>query len=299
MLLWHGVNMGKKSKGPGFFNTQFITALISTSLVLILLGVIVFFVLTAHNLSAYVKENINIEVLLNDEMSTEDVAKLKDEISSRPYLKTIDYISKEEAAKEQAKAMGTDPSEFLGFNPFTATFEIKVHSDYANNDSLTHIERELKAKDNVMDVIYQKELMDIINKNIGKLSVILLIIAALFTYISFTLINNTVKLTIFSKRFTINTMKLVGASWGFIMRPFTSKSLLLGFLSAIIADGLILLGIYKLMEFEPNMIAVINMEVIAIVGASVLLFGLLISLSCTYFSMRKYLRMSSNELYHI
>ena len=291
--------MGKKKKGPGFFNTQFITTLISTSLVLILLGVIVFFVLTAHNLSAYVRENINIEVLLNDGMSQKDVARLKDQISSRPYLKSINYISKEEAAKEQAKSMGTDPSEFLGFNPFTATFEIKVHSDYANNDSLTHIERELKAKDNVMDVIYQKELMNTINKNIGKLSIILLVIAALFTYISFTLINNTVKLTIFSKRFTINTMKLVGASWGFIMRPFTSKSLLLGFISALIADGLIILGIYKMMEFEPNMAAVINIEVIAIVCISVLLFGLIISLSCTYFSMRKYLRMSSNELYHI
>ena len=150
-----------------------------------------------------------------------------------------------------------------------------------------------------MDVIYQKELMNAVNNNIQKFSIILLIIAALFTYISFALINNTVRLTIFSRRFIINTMKLVGASWGFIRRPFLNQGLLLGVLSAIIADAIIIGFVYWARSFEPEINTVVNMQVMIIVGISVLVFGLLITFLCTYFSLSKYLKMNSNELYHI
>ena len=252
-----------KNKAAGLWSTQFVTALISTSLVLVLLGTIVLFVLTARNLSNYVKE------------------------------------TKERALHEQCVDMGTDPSEFLGYNPFTASFEIKLKSEYANNQSLDKIAKQLKATKKVMDVIYQKELMNAVNNNIRKFSIILLIIAALFTYISFALINNTVRLTIFSRRFIINTMKLVGASWGFIRRPFLNQGLLLGILSAIIADAIIIGVVYWARSFEPEINTVIDMQVMTIVGISVLVFGLLITFLCTYFSLSKYLKMNSNELYHI
>lgn len=291
--------MGKKNGAPGLLSTQFVTALISTTLVLVMLGTIVLFVLTARNLSSYVRENINVTILVSDDAQQKDIDALQAKLEKTPYVKSLKYISKERALLDQCNDMGTDPSEFLGFNPFTASFEIKVNADYANNESLAKIEKELKQSKEVMDVIYQKELMNSVNSNIRKFSMVLLIIAALFTYISFALINNTVRLTIFSRRFLINTMKLVGASWAFIRRPFINQSFLLGILSALFADAVILGGVYWLSTYEPEINLVIDWKVMAIVGASVLLFGLLITYLCTYFSLSKYLKMTSNELYHI
>lgn len=288
-----------KNKAAGLLSTQFVTALISTSLVLVLLGTIVLFVLTARNLSNYVKENINVTILLNDDISQGEIESLQKSLEEQQYVKSLKYISKERALHEQCVDMGTDPSEFLGYNPFTASFEVKLKSEYANNESLEKISKQLKATKKVMDVIYQKELMNAVNNNIQKFSIILLIIAALFTYISFALINNTVRLTIFSRRFIINTMKLVGASWGFIRRPFLNQGLLLGVLSAIIADAIIIGFVYWARSFEPEINTVVNIQVMIIVGISVLVFGLLITFLCTYFSLSKYLKMNSNELYHI
>lgn len=289
----------KRNKATGLLSTQFVTSLISTTLVLVLLGTIVLFVFTARNLSSYVRENINVSVLLNDDITPGETQSLKQSLQAQQYVKSLKYVSKERALHDQCVSMGTDPSEFLGYNPFTASFEVKVKSEYANNESLAKITQQLKSTNKVMDVIYQKELMNSVNKNIRKFSVILLIIAALFTYISFALINNTVRLTIFSRRFIINTMKLVGASWNFIRRPFLNQGLLLGVISAIIADAIIIGGVYWARTYEPEINTVIDMQVMTIVGVSVLVFGLLITFICTYVSLSKYLKMSSNELYHI
>ena len=288
-----------KNRASSLLSTQFVTALISTSLVLVLLGTIVLFVLTARNLSTYVKENFNVTILLSDDIAQGEIASLQKSLEEQPYVKSLKYIPKERALHEQCIDMGTDPSEFLGYNPFTASFEIKVKSEYANNQSLSKIAKQLKGTEKVMDVIYQKELMNSVNNNIRKFSIILLIIAALFTYISFALINNTVRLTIFSRRFIINTMKLVGASWGFIRRPFLNQGLLLGVLSAIIADAIIIGIVYWAKNFDAEINTVIDMKVMIIVSVSVFVFGLLITFLCTYFSLSKYLKMSSNELYHI
>lgn len=282
-----------------FFSTQSLTSCISTTLVLVLLGTIVLLVMVANNLSTYVRENINVTVLLSDDLTDGDIKTLQSDMAQRKYVKSVAYISKEQALAEQSEAMDTDPTEFLDYNPFTASFELKLNAEYANNDSLTNIARQLRAESYVIDVLYQKELMQSVNDNLRKMSIILLIIAALFTYISFTLINNTVRLTIFSRRFTINTMKLVGASWGFIRRPFLRKAFVLGVISALMADGLIYLGLVWLEKFEPEIHTVIDWNVLAIVGGSVLLFGLLITFICTFGSLSKYLRMSSNELYHV
>ena len=282
-----------------FFHTQFLTSFISITLVLVLLGTLVLFLLIARNLSAHVRENINVTVLISDELPEDSVAQMKADFGRMTCVKSLQYISKEEALREQTEAMGTDPSEFIGYNPFTASLEMKMKADYANNDSLSLIVQQLKADPRVMDVLYQKELIQEVNDNIQKVSLILLIIAGLFTYISFQLINNTVRLTIFSRRFTINTMKLVGASWSFIRRPFLKRAFTLGVASAIAADGLLYFGYHWLQKFEPEINTVVNLEVLLIVGGSVLLFGLLITFLCTYGSLGRYLRMTSNELYHV
>lgn len=286
-------------KRPSFLNTQTITTTISTTLVLVVLGIIVLFVLTAHNLSNFVKENINVSVLISDELDSLQIKQMEEAFKLAPYAKSVEYISKEQALQEEIKAQGVDPTEFIGMNPYTASFEIKINADYANPDSLQAAVKALKGNSNIVDVIYSKDLIKSVNDNIRKASIILLIIAALFTYISFALINNTVRLTIFSKRFIINTMKLVGASWNFIRRPFLAHSFTLGIVSAIIADALILFGLYWLKSFEPQITSVINLKVVAIVTASIFLMGVLITFVCTYLSLNKYLKMSSNELYYI
>lgn len=286
-------------KRHSFLSTQFITAAISTTLVLVLLGIIVLFVITAQNLSTYVKENINVSVLISDEMDSLQIKSMEKMLKQAPYAKSVEYISKEQALVEEIQAQGIDPTEFIGVNPYTASFEVKIHADHANPDSISSAVKKLKGNPNVVDVIYSKDLIKSVNDNIRKVSIILLIIAALFTYISFALINNTVRLTIFSKRFIINTMKLVGASWNFIRRPFLTQSFTLGIASAIIADALIIGGIYWLHNFEPQITAVIDLKAIIIVSAAVLLFGIIITYFCTLFSLNKYLKMSSNELYYI
>ena len=280
-------------------STQFITPAISTTLVLLLLGTIVFFVLTARNLSDYVRENINISILVSDDLSAPATAKLKTQLTSAPYVKTIRYVSKERALKEATRMMGADPAEFLGYNPFTASFEINLTADYATPEQIEHIVSKLKLIDSVVDVVYQRDLIESVNRNIQKLSLLLLIIAALFTYISFALINNTVRLAIFSKRFIINTMKLVGAKWSFIRRPFLLNGALLGVASGVLADGLLYGGYAWLLSYEPEIHHVVNYDVLLIVGFSVLVFGLLITTLCTFVSLQKYLRMSTNKLYYI
>ena len=286
-------------KQSHFSSTQIITPSISTTLVLLLLGTIVFFVLTAHNLSNYVKENINISILISDELDSKQIANLRNEFGKTDYVKSIDYISKEQALLDATTDMGTDPAEFLGYNPFTASFEVKLKAEHATPEEIDEIVNNVKKHPSVVDVIYQKDLIKSVNRNLQKVSIVLLVFAVLFTYISFVLINNTVRLSIFSKRFIINTMKLVGAKWSFIRRPFLANGFALGVISAIIADALLYAGYVWAQKYEQDLNLVVNDEVLIIVGASVLVFGLLITFLCTFISVQKYLKMSTNKLYYV
>lgn len=292
--------MGKKNRHSGsFIDMQFVTSTISTMLVLLLLGLVVFFVLSANNLSVYVKENISFSLLISDDMRESSILKFQKELNNEPFVKETTYISKKQALKEQTEAMGTDPKEFLGYNPFTASIEIKLNSDYANSDSIAKIEKKLKKNSNILEVKYPQELMDAVNSNIKKISIVLLSLAGLLTLISFALINNTIRLTIYSKRFLIHTMKLVGASWGFIRRPFLKRNIWSGIFAGLIADGILMGGAYALVSYEPELIRIITPDVMLIVSASVLLFGILITFFCAYASINKYLKMKASSLYYI
>ena len=288
-----------KNNSVSYFDMQFITSSISTTLVLLLLGLVVFFVLAAHNLSIYVRGNINFSVLISDDMKEADILKLQKRLDKEPFVKQTEYISKKQALKEQTEAMGTDPEEFLGYNPFTASIEIKLHSDYANSDSIAKIEKLIKKNTNIQEVLYQRELIDLVNENIRNISLVLLTLAVVLTLISFALINNTIRLAIYSKRFLIHTMKLVGASWGFIRRPFLRRNIWSGVLAGIMADAILMGAAYWLVSYEPELIRVITPEVMLLVSGSVLVFGIIITFLCAYLSINKYLRMKASTLYYI
>ena len=278
---------------------QLVTLCISTAMVLVLLGLVVFSVQTSRNLSQWVKENLTVTVVFNDEVSVGDAKQFQQDLIHRPFSKDIHYISREQALKEQTEAMGSDPSEFLGMNPFPATLELQLHSDYANADSLVWISEELRKNPKVTDVAYQVDLMDSVNRNLAKLNILLLVLAVLLTFISFSLINNTVRLSVYSRRFLIHTMKLVGASWGFIRRPFMKQGLLVGILAALIAIIVLGSGVYGLYYYEPGIQFIITWRELVITGLAVLVFGLVITLTCSYISVNRFLRMPPGELYKI
>ena len=292
--------MGKKrNKTRVRHGLQGVTLCISTALVLILLGMVVFSVLSARNLSAYVKENLTVTMMLGEDITDPEARRLCDELRSKPYINRITYISKEQALKEQTEAMGTDPSEFLGMNPFVASIELQLEAQYANTDSLKWISKNLKSDKRVTDITYPQDLMDSVNRNLNKINLVLLVLAVLLTCVSFSLINNTVKLGMYARRFTIHTMKLVGASWGFIRRPFLRKSIGIGVLAAVLADGVLAGGVYVLYTYEPGVMTVVTWPVLAVTGGAVFLFGVLITLLCAYFSVNKFLRMKAGDLYKI
>ncbi|EJX00655.1 cell division protein FtsX [gut metagenome] len=289
--------MSKKNLGGGL-DMQFITSSISTTLVLLLLGLVVFFVLAAHNLSIYVKENISFSVLVSDDMKEADILKLQKRLDKEAFVKHSTYISKKQALREQTEAMGTDPQEFLGYNPFTASIEIKLYSQYANSDSIAKIEKRIRKNTNIQEVLYQKDLIDAVNENIRNISLMLLGLAAILALISFALINNTIRLTIYSKRFLIHTMKLVGASWSFIRRPFLRRNFWIGVLAACLTDGILWAAALWMVTYEPELVAVITPKVMLMVSGAVLIFGVLITWLCAWFSINKYLKMNANALYY-
>lgn len=282
-----------------FFNMQFVTSSISTTLVLLLLGMVVFFVLSANNLSDYMRENISISVIVSDDMKEPEALKFQKQMDGKAYVKESAYISKEQALKEQTEAMGTDPAEFLGYNPLKASIELRLHAEYANSDSIAWIEKEIKTQKKVMEVRYPQDLLDLVNRNIQRLSLFLLGLAALLTLISFALINNTIQLAVYANRFLIHTMKLVGASWGFIRRPFLVRNLWIGVSAATVADAILMATAYMLVRYEPQLIEIMPPTTLLAVVVSVFVFGIIITGMCAYLSINKYLRMKAGTLYYI
>ena len=290
----------KPNKARNRYGLQVITLCIRTSLVLILLGVVVLSVFTTRHLTNYVKENLVVTMMLEQDMTNPEARLLCTRLKTRPYIKNLSFISKEQALKEQTAAMGSDPSEFIGGdNPFLSSIELTLRGDYANNDSLKWISKELKAYPKVSEITYQQDLIESVNNTLGKVSLVLLVLAGLLTFVSFSLINNTVRLSIYARRFSIHTMKLVGASWGFIRRPFVMQAVGIGVVAALLAIGILGGCIYALSRYEEGLFNVVTWDVLAVTGGSILLFGVLITALCAGISVNKFLRMKAGELYKI
>lgn len=276
---------------------QALTSTISTTFVLVLMGLVIMCALTARRLGESVRQSLAVTVMMTDEASNAEAKALKAKLEKRKWVKDITLITREQALKEQTEAMGQDPTEFLGQNPFTPSLELHLEADYACTDSLLWISKRLKSQSKVSDVIYQKDLVESLNRNLHKVAYILLGMAVLLGLVTLVLINNTVRLSVYSRRFIIHTMRLVGASWGFIRRPFMLRAMWIGLAAGILADAVLVGGVHTLLQYDPSTIEYVTPENVGITLLSVLVFGLLLTLLCTFASVSHYLGMREGEMY--
>ncbi len=277
--------------------SSYFSTVISISLVLFMLGTLGLIVLHAKKLSDYVKENIGFSVILKENVKEVDIVQLQKTLDAANYVKSTEYITKEKAAESLKNDLGEDFISFLGYNPLLASIEVRLKADFANNDSIAWIERELLSNSKVKEVIYQKSLISMVNENIKKISLVMLAFSTLLLIISIALINNTIRLSIYSKRFLIKSMQLVGATKGFIRRPFVIKGLLHGIYAGIISVALLVGLLYIAQREIPELLFLQDEQLIAILFAFVILLGVLISWLSTFLAVRKYLRLKTDDLY--
>ncbi len=292
-------NQKPKKYKESFFNLHF-TSTVSISLVLFMIGLIVSLYLTTHYFTVKSKENISLSIILNDTISESDLLRLERYLSATEYTKQIVYISRDSALKEHIAAIGEDPSEFLGYNPLSASLEVFLTSEYASTDSINNvILPRLQIFDGITNITYQKEMIELLNNNVNKLSLILSLIALVMLFISIVLINNTIRLSIYSKRFIINTMQLVGAKNSFIRRPFVNRSLINSFIATFLA--LLMLGgsIYLVQTQIGTTINLYQLEIIIPVVVIIFFISLIINYIATVVAVNRYLRMRTEQLYFI
>lgn len=288
----------KKISTSRFVNAK-ITSTISVTLVLVLLGMTILVWFLGNGLSGYVKENISFSIILDTDITDAQIQRIRKDIDSQPFVKASRYVSKEEAKDQLIKDLGEDPEELLGYNPAYDAIEIFLYSEYANSDSIAHISKVIKEKSNVDDLLYRQEAIDLINDNISKITAVLLVISLVLLFISFALIRNTIRLSIYSKRFIINTMKLVGANSSFIRKPFIRSNIINGVVAGVLANIFILLILYYFNREYTELRAFVDMMELGIVFSIVVFLGVIISVIATHFAVNRYLRMETDNLYYV
>ena len=280
-------------------NIQTLSVYISTTLVLLLLGIMGILFVSGQSVSKKIKENFNMTVIIDSKVNEQTILELKKEIEQKEYVLGCKYISKEDALNEAKESQGADPMELLGENPYEAELEINLKQEFSDVEQMAVIEKELLKNTEVTEVIYHKGHIDTVNRNINKVALMLLVLLVLLTVISWSLISNLVRLSIYSKRFLLHTMKLVGATWGFIRRPFLLNNMLIGFVSGIIANSILGFAIYMIQQRSPEVAMLLPTNGLAIIGAAVIAFGITICTLCAFLSVNRFLRMRNNDLYFI
>ena len=275
-----------------------ITTIVSLSLVLFMLGLLGIIILNTRKLSDNFKENIGFQVIINDNAKEVDVEHLTKTLDASDYVKSTQFITKDEAAKKLQQDLGEDFVNFLGFNPLSASISVHLKAEYANIDSLTWIEKDLLDTKLVKEVVYQKSLVSMINENVKKISLVILLFSGLLMVIALALINNTIRLSIYSKRFLIKTMQLVGATQGFIRRPFVLKGIKHGIYGAVIAIAMLIGFLYFLQKQLPELAELQDEKMLVSLFGLVIVLGIIISWISTSLAVRKYLRLKSDELYY-
>lgn len=279
------------------FHPSSITVIISLSLVLFMLGLTSLLIYNAQKLTNSIKENIGFQIYLKDSIPDNILHDLQTELSQMPFTHNIQYISKEAAAEQLKKDLGEDFISFLGYNPLSASIDIKLNAEYANNDSLQKIERILADKPFVKEITYQKNLINKINRNTKIIVLYLIFFGLILIVIAVTLINNTIRLSIYSKRFLIRTMYLVGATKFFIGKPFVIKSIISGIIASFIAAFMITGIWYISIQYVPQITLLQSIWMWVITFSAVFVAGIIISGLSAWLSVSYYLRLQYSDLY--
>ncbi|MEO6883772.1 MAG: permease-like cell division protein FtsX [Bacteroidia bacterium] len=263
-----------------------------------MLGLIAILLLNTRNLTNEVKENLGFQLILNDNAKDADIQKLQKTLDASDYVKSTEYTTKEEAAQKLQQDMGEDFLKFLGYNPLLASINVRLKADYANNDSINWIEKDMTSNQIVKEFVYHKSLINLVNENVNKLSLVILIFSGLLLFISLALIHNTIRLSIYSKRFLIKTMQLVGATQYFIRKPFVLTGIRHGVYAAGIALAMLAGVMYLAGKQFPDFIKMMDLKILGTLFIAVILMGIIISWISTSLAVRKYLRLKSDELYY-
>lgn len=276
----------------------YLSSVISISLVLLLVGVASMILVNAKGVSDYFKENMQITVMMKQEVSEEEALKYKDVIDNESFIKTTEFVSKEQGRREMADMLGEDFLDVFETSPIPVSIDVTLNAEYVSSDSLDVVRARISESPLVEDVVYQTSLVDALNANLSKISLVLAVFIGLMLFISFVLINNTVRLNVFAQRFTIHTMKLVGATRSFIRAPFLVQSAFQGVFSAFIAI-MVLVGLLFFMKSEfAQLFEIFRLELLLMVMGIVLVSGLVICLTSTWFVVNKLVSLKKDELYY-
>lgn len=277
--------------------TSSITVVVSLALVLFMLGLLGLVVLNARKLSKHIKENIGFQVILKDTTTAAQIDALQQEITAAPFAKSINHITKEQAAEKLKEDLGEDFISFLGYNPLLSTLDVKLNEDYAHSDSLIGIEKGLLQKAYVKEVVYHKDMIKQVNENAKVVSLYILIFSGLLMIVAIALINNTIRLSIYSQRFLIRTMYLVGATRVFISKPFIFKGIRQGIIAGILAGALLAGFLVVSTNYIPDLLQLQDENMLAVLFGGIILLGIFISGVSAMFSVMRYLRLKTSDLY--
>lgn len=277
--------------------SSYVTSVISIMLLLLMLGLLGFVVLNTRKITDYVRQNIGFSIMFSETARESDMLRLQKYIDAQPYTKSTRFIPPEEALKELEKELGEDFLAFLGYNPLQPIIEVKIHSDWALTDSLEKIVRYMGTQAGVQQTYYEQSLLEKVNQNIKKISIFMLSFTGLLFLISLALINNTIRLAVYSKRFLIRTMQLVGATDSFIRRPFVLRSMLHGLYAGLAASALITLIIYYSTRDFEDIYELFDLRIMAVLYPVLIGIGVIMNAISSFFSVNRYLRMNKDELY--
>ena len=278
--------------------SSYFSVVISISLVLFLLGLLGLLVLNTKKVADHFKEKIALTVYLKDTAKEVEITQLKQSLALAEYTKTAEYISKEQAAEEHSATIGENFMEFLGYNPLQNSIDVYLLADFVSPEQLEEINAELSTKDFVDEVAYDKPLIALLNDNVKKISLWVLIISGLFTFIAVLLINSSIRLSVYAKRFTIKTMQMVGATKQFIRRPFIWNSVKLGMLGALLAMIGMAVVLFYLNRSFPELQLIKDQLLLALLFIFIFLMGLLITWISTFFATQRFLNLQTDELYY-
>ena len=277
---------------------SYFSSVISISLVLFLVGMAGVLIVNARSVSNYFKENITVTAVLSVEADDADASALADELERAGYIKDVKLITKEEGVEEMKEILGEDFMDVFEVNPVPASLELQISADYISTDSLSVIEEALYVYPAVDDVVYQQSLVELLNANLERIGLIIGVFVLLLLFISVVLINNTVRLNVYAKRFTIHTMRLVGATKGFITRPFVGQAFFQGLISGAVADVFILGALYLIRNEFYQLFSLFDAMLLGAVMAGVVILGMLICMISTSAGVRSLISLNRNELYY-